>query len=136
MPPAARLAGVPEELVALACYVPVCGVGLLASLAVLALARRRPWLRSHAWQALALGALAALVVLGPWLADFGLEVAGLPTPGLATVALQLAVFSAYLGISLRCMVDAYRRREAGLPLIGSRARRWAGTGDDEDGGRA
>jgi uncharacterized membrane protein len=109
--------------------VPVCGIGFLASLAVLALARRRPWLRAHAWQALVVGASAALMLVAPWLGDFGLELAGLPTPGLATVVVQLAVFAAYLGVSLRCMVDAYRGRDAALPLIGSRARRWAGMGD-------
>jgi uncharacterized membrane protein len=119
------LLGVPEELVALLVYVPVCAAGPLAGIGVLAFARRRPWLRAHAWQGLLLGALAALVVVVLWLADFALEVSGLPTPGLATVVLQLAVAAAYLAVSLRCMVDAYRRRDATLPLIGARARRWA-----------
>ena len=121
---------------ALACYVPLCGMGPLASVATLALARRRAWLRSHAWQALVLGTLTGLVVAALWLGDFALESAGLPTPGLATVVGQLAAFAAYLGLSLRCMVDAYRRRDATLPLIGVRARRWAGVrgevpGDEE-----
>jgi len=120
------------ELVALACYVPLCGLGPLASVVTLALARRRAWLRSHAWQALVLGAVTGLVVAAPWLGDFALESAGLPTPGLATVVVQLAAFAAYLAVSLRCMVDAYRRRDATLPLIGVRARRWAGVRGDEE----
>lgn len=120
-----RLLGLPEELVALFVYVPVCAIGPLAGLAVLALARRRRWLRAHAWQGLLLAALAGLAVLFPWLLDFALELSGLPTPGLATVVLQLLVAAAYLAVSLRCMVDAYRRRDAALPLIGARARRWA-----------
>jgi hypothetical protein len=86
-------------------------------------------LRSHAWQGLVLAALTALVVAALWLGDFALEGAGLPTPGLGTVVLQLAILAAYLGVSLRCMRDAYRRRDAALPLIGARARRWAGMGD-------
>jgi uncharacterized membrane protein len=106
--------------------VPVCGIGPLTCLAVLALARRRTWLRSHAWQGLLLGALAALAVVAPWLGDFALEAAGLPTPGLATAVLQLLAFAAYLAISLRAMVTAYHRRDAALPLIGARARRWSG----------
>jgi uncharacterized membrane protein len=112
--------------VALVCYVPVCAIGPLASLAVLALARRRAWLRSHAWQGLVLGALVALVVGALWLGDFALEVTGLPTPGLATVVLQLAAFAAYLAVSLRCMVVAYSRRDAALPLIGARLKTRAG----------
>jgi hypothetical protein len=97
------------------------------------LARRRAWLRAHAGQALALGASAAVLLTALWLGDFGLEVAGLPTPGLAMVAVQLAIFAAYLAVSLRCMRDAYRRREAALPLIGSRARRWAGLSAMKEG---
>lgn len=104
---------------------PVCGVGPLASLAVLALVRRRAWLRWHAWQALLLAALAALVVVGVWLGDFALESAGLPSPGLAGVVLQLGALTAYLALSLRSMALAYRRRDTALPLIGARARRWA-----------
>ena len=105
---------------ALVCYVPICGLGPAAGIATLVLVRRRPWLRSHARQGLALGGVAAFVLVALWLGDFALETAGLPTPGLATVVLQLAVFAAYLVVSLRCMLDAYRRRDAALPLIGAR----------------
>lgn len=125
----------PEELVALFAYVPVCGIGPLAGLAVLLLARGRPWVRAHAWQGLLLAALAGLVVVLLWLLDFALELSGLPTPGLATVVLQLAVAAAYLALSLRCMAHAYRGRDAALPLIGARARRWTanrGAFRDED----
>jgi hypothetical protein len=108
------------------CYVPVCGIGPLACLAVLALARRRRWLRSHAWQGLLLAGLAALVVVAPWLGDFALEAAGLPSPGPGAVVLQLAASAGYLALSLRSMAQAYHRRDAALPLIGARARRWSG----------
>jgi uncharacterized membrane protein len=109
--------------VALACYAPVCLVGPFVCVAVLALARRRAWLRSHAWQGLLLGLLAALAVVALWLGDFALEAAGLPSPGLVAVVLQLVVLAAYLAISIRLMLDAYRRREATLPLIGPWSRR-------------
>jgi len=99
---------------------------------VLWLARRRPWLRAHAWQGILLGAATALVVVGVWLGDFALEAAGLPSPGLAAVVVQLAAFACYLVLSVRSMVGAYRRREAALPLIGARARRFGLTRRDRD----
>jgi uncharacterized membrane protein len=108
--------------------VPICGIGPLAGLLVLALARKRAWLRAHAWQGLLLALAAGVIVVGLWLGDFALEMAGLPTPGLATALLQLAAFAAYLVLSLRAMVGAYRHREPALPWMGALARRWARNG--------
>jgi uncharacterized membrane protein len=93
---------------------------------VLLVARRRPWLRSHAWQGLVLGVAAAVLVAGTWLGGFALEAAGLPSLGLPAVAFQIVVLAAYLALGLRSMVHAYHRRDAALPLVGARVRRWSG----------
>ena len=95
---------------------PVCGLGPLVSLAVLALARRREWLRAHALHGLVLAGLATVCVVGPWLLDFALEATGLPALGLAAVAVQLLAFAAYLALSLRAMLLAYRGGRATLRL--------------------
>lgn len=113
---------------ALACYVPLCGAGPFVSLLVLLFARRRPWLRGQASQSLALAALTVAAVVGLWLGDFALEAVGLWSPGLVAVALQLAAAALYVGLSVRSMILAYQRRDAALPWIGARARRWAGAG--------
>lgn len=118
--------GIPEELAALFCYVPLCGLGAGVSALVLLRSRGRSWLRSHAWQGLVLGLLPLAVLAATWLGDFALEAGGLPTPGLGLVVGQIGVAAAYLVIALRAMAGAYQRRDAALPVIGPRARRWAG----------
>jgi uncharacterized membrane protein len=124
-PPSSWL-GLPIGLAALLCYVPVCGLGPCFAVLVLLLARGRPWLRAHACQALALGAVTAVVAAGVWLGDFALETLGLPALGLGGVVVQLLALAGYLAGSLREMVRAYQRRDAALPWIGARARRWSG----------
>jgi hypothetical protein len=116
----------PEELAALFCYVPLCGVGVGFSALVLVRSHGRRWLRSHAWQGIVLGLLPLVLVTVSWLGDFVLEASGLPTPGLALVAAQIAAAAACLVAALRAMAGAYRRRDAALPWIGARARRWSG----------
>ncbi len=126
-PPAPRAAGLPEELWALGCYVPLCGAGAFVSVVALAtVGRRRPRLRFHAWQGLMLSVLAPVLAVGPWLAGHALETAGLPPFGVALVLLQLASASALLAGSLWLMVAAYHRRDVALPLVGALARRWSG----------
>lgn len=105
---------------------PVCGLGPLLAVLVLLAARGRPWLRTHAVQSIALAAITGLVVAGVWLGDFLLESFGLRGPGLGGVVVQLLALTAYLAASLREMVRAYQRRQAALPFIGARARRWSG----------
>lgn len=123
----ARVLGLPEELWALACYVPLCGVGGLVSLgALLTIARRRPRIGFHAWQGLFLALAGAAAAIGPWLLGYGLEMAGLPWPGAVVVALQLAAGTALLVASVWMMATAYHRRGAALPLVGALARRWSG----------
>lgn len=118
---------VPEDLWALACYVPLCGAGALVSLvALLTVARRRPRLRFHAWQGLLLAALACVAAVAPWLASHALETAGLPSFGVALVLTQLVAGIALLSASLWLMATAYHRRDVALPLLGPLARRWSG----------
>ena len=125
--PASRVAGLPEELWALACYVPLCGAGGIASLlALVTVARRRPRLRFHAWQGLFLSALAGGAAVAPWLASHALETAGLPPLGIAFVLAQLVVGTAVLVASVWLMATAYHRRDVALPLLGALARRWSG----------
>ena len=122
-----RAAGLPEELWALACYVPLCGAGGVVSLLALAtVARSRPRLRFHAWQGLFLSALAVVTAVAPWLASHALETAGLPSFGVAFVVAQLVVGSAVLAASVWLMATAYHRRDVALPLLGALARRWSG----------
>ena len=122
-----RIAGLPEELWALACYLPLCGAGGLVSvLALVTAARRRPRLRFHAWQGLQLSVLAALAAVGPWLAAHVLESAGLPSFGVAIVLVQLVAGAALLVAGLWLMATAYHRRDVALPLLGALARRWSG----------
>lgn len=122
-----RVAGLPEELWALACYVPLCGAGGLVSLlALVSVARRRPRLRFHAWQGLLLSVLAALAGVAPWLAAHTLETAGLPSLGFAFVLAQLLAAAALLVTGLWLMATAYHRRDVALPFLGALARRWSG----------
>lgn len=122
-----RVAGLPEELWALACYVPLCGAGGLVSLLALAtVARRRPRLRFHAWQGVLLSVLAGLAAVVPWLATHALETAGLPPFGFAFVLVQLLAASALLVGGLWLMAAAYHRRDVALPFLGALARRWSG----------
>jgi uncharacterized membrane protein len=122
-----RAAGLPEELWALACYLPLCGGGaFVAALALLTVARRRPRLRFHAWQALMLSVIAWAMAVGPWLVSHALEAAGLPSLGVAAVLLQLAAGLAFLVVSVWLMATAYHRRDVALPLVGALARRWSG----------
>ena len=122
-----RAAGLPEELWALACYVPLCGAGGVVSLlALVTVARSRPRLRFHAWQGLFLSALAVVTAVAPWLASHALETAGLPSFGVAFVVTQLVVGSAVLAASVWLMATAYHRRDVALPLLGALARRWSG----------
>jgi uncharacterized membrane protein len=125
--PASRVAGLPEELWALACYVPLCGAGGLVSLlALVTVARRRPRLRFHAWQGLLLSVLAGVTAVAPWLASHVLEAAGLPSFGVALVLTQLLVGAAVLATSVWLMATAFHRRDVALPLLGALARRWSG----------
>ncbi len=122
-----RAAGVPEDLWALACYLPLCGAGAFVSgLALVTVARRRPRLRFHAWQGLLLSAVAFVAAVGPWLGGYALETAGLPSFGVAAVLLQLAAGCAVLVAAVWLMVTAYHRRDVALPLLGALARRWSG----------
>jgi uncharacterized membrane protein len=122
-----RAAGLPEELWALACYVPLCGAGGLVSLlALVTVARRRPRLRFHAWQGLLLSGLAGVAAVAPWLAAHALETAGLPSFGVAFVLAQLVAGSGLLLAGLWLMATAYHRRDVALPLLGALARRWSG----------
>ena len=125
--PVPRILGLPEELWALACYVPLCGAGGVVSLlALVTVARRRPRLRFHAWQGLLLSALAGVTAVGPWLASHALETAGLPSFGVALVLTQLLAGAAVLVVSVWLMTTAYHRRDVALPLLGALARRWSG----------
>jgi uncharacterized membrane protein len=122
-----RAAGVPLELWALACYLPLCGAGAAVSALVLVtVGRRRPRLRFHAWQGLLLALATAAAAVLPWLGSYALETAGLPAFGAAAVVVQLLAGAAALGTSLWLMVTAYHRRDAALPLLGWLARRWSG----------
>jgi uncharacterized membrane protein len=126
--PGSRIAGLPEELWALACYVPLCGAGGVVSLlALVTVARRRPRLRFHAWQGLFLSALAGVTAVAPWLASHALETAGLPSFGVALVLTQLLGGAAVLAVSVWLMATAYHRRDVALPLVGALARRWSGS---------
>jgi uncharacterized membrane protein len=123
----ARALGLPEDLWALACYLPLCGAGAFVSaLALVSVARRRPRLRFHAWQGLLLSGAALVVALGPWLGSYALEAAGLPSLGGAVVVGQLAAGCAVLVAALWMMATAYHRRDRALPLLGALARRWSG----------
>jgi uncharacterized membrane protein len=125
--PGPRLAGLPEELWALGCYVPLCGAGALVSVLVLpTVARRRPRLRFHATQGLLLFALGALAAVGPWLLGYALETAGLPSLGVVLVLAQLVAGAAVLTASVWLMVTSYHRRDVALPVLGRLARRWSG----------
>jgi uncharacterized membrane protein len=122
-----RAAGVPEDLWALACYLPLCGAGAFVSgLALATVARRRPRLRFHAWQGLLLWAVAFVAAVGPWLGGYALETAGLPSLGIAAVLFQLATGCALLVAAVWLMVTSYHRRDVALPLLGALARRWSG----------
>jgi hypothetical protein len=122
-----RIAGLPEELWALACYVPLCGAGGLVSLlALVTVARRRPRLRFHAWQGLLLSVLAGLAAVAPWLAAHALETAGLPSLGAALVLVQLVAGAVLLVTGVWLMATSYHRRDVALPLLGALARRWSG----------
>lgn len=122
-----RAAGLPEPLWALACYLPLCGAGAFVSaLALVTVARRRPRLRFHAWQGLLLSGVASVVVLGPWLGSYVLETAGLPSPGVGAVLVQLVGGCTLLVAAVWLMVASYHRRDVALPLLGALARRWSG----------
>jgi uncharacterized membrane protein len=123
----ARIAGLPEDLWALACYLPLCGAGAcISALALVTVGRRRPRLRFHAWQGLLLSAVALVVAVGPWLGSHALETAGMPSAGVAAVLLQLGAGGAVLVAAVWLMATAYYRRDVALPLVGALARRWSG----------
>jgi uncharacterized membrane protein len=121
-----RIAGLPEELWALGCYLPLCGAGGLVSVfALVTVARRREHLRFHAWQGLLLSMLAWCAAIVPWLAAHALETAGLPSFGAGFVLAQLLAGATLLVAGVWLMVAAYHRRDVALPILGRLARRWS-----------
>lgn len=115
--------GVDANIAGLLAYMPLCCVGLLFSLAIVAVEKENRAVRFHAFQSLLLHVLAMVVSVVVWVIAlvFG-QVADVL--GFLVTMMGGIVVLALIGVMILMMLKAYQNEEFQLPFIGEMARKW------------
>ncbi len=117
--------GLDANVAALLAYIPICLVGLVISIIIIATDKTNKLARFHAFQSLCLMAIAIVIyfILGVIIGAAAVSNSG----GMASIAslLYLVVFLGILGAVILCMVKAYQGEIYKLPIIGDLADKWS-----------
>ena len=117
--------GLDANVAALLAYIPICLVGLVISIIIIATDKTNKLARFHAFQSLCLMAIAIVIyfILGVIIGAAAVSNSG----GMASIAslLYLVVFLGILGAVILCMVKAYQGEIFKLPVIGDLADKWS-----------
>jgi len=117
--------GLDANVAALLAYIPICFVGLVISIIIIATDKTNKLARFHAFQSLCLMAIAIVIyfILGIIIGAAAVSNSG----GMASIAslLYLVVFLGILGAVILCMVKAYQGEIFKLPVIGDLADKWS-----------
>jgi len=117
--------GLDANVAALLAYIPICLVGLVISIIIIATDKTNKLARFHAFQSLCLMAIAIVIyfILGVMIGAAAVSNSG----GMASIAslLYLVVFLGILGAVILCMVKAYQGEIFKLPVIGDLADKWS-----------
>jgi len=117
--------GLDANVAALLAYIPICLVGLVISIIIIATDKTNKLARFHAFQSLCLMAIAIVIyfILGVIIGAAAVSNSG----GMASIAwlLYMVVFLGILGAVILCMVKAYQGEIFKLPVIGDLADKWS-----------
>lgn len=113
--------GVDANVAGLLTYTPLCCVGLLFSLAVVAMEKENRTVRFHAFQSLLLHGGAFAVFLVFWLIAL---VFGEGLLGFLVSMMGGIVLLAIAAVMILLMLKAYQGEEFQLPYVGDIARKW------------
>ncbi len=116
--------GLDSNVGAMLCYMPICAIGLIYSIIVLATEKTNKFVRFHAFQSLLL--LAAYVVgiiavslVGGILSQISGVLGGL----FSLVSFVLII--AFIGLAIFGCIKAYQGADFKLPVIGDLADKWS-----------
>ena len=117
--------GLDANVAALLAYIPICLVGLVISIIIIATDKTNKLARFHAFQSLCLMGIAIVIyfILGVIIGAAAVSNSG----GMASIAwlLYMVVFLGILGAVILCMVKAYQGEIFKLPVIGDLADKWS-----------
>jgi uncharacterized membrane protein len=115
--------GVDANIAGLLAYTPLCCVGLLFSIAIVAVEKENRSVRFHAFQSLLLHAAAMAVSMVVWILSL---VFGQVADVLGFLATMMGgiVLLALAGVMILLMMKAYQGEEFQLPYVGEMARKW------------
>jgi uncharacterized membrane protein len=116
--------GLDENVGAMLCYMPICGINLIYSIIVLVTEKTNKVVRFHAFQSLLLlGAyivgVIAISIIGGILAQISGTIGGLFS------MLTIVVIFAFLGLAIWGCIKAFQGQPFRLPVIGDMADKWA-----------
>jgi uncharacterized membrane protein len=116
--------GLDENVGAMLCYMPLCGINLIYSIIVLVTEKTNKVVRFHAFQSLLLlGAyivgVIAISIIGGVLAQISGTLGGLFS------MLTFVVIIAFLGLAIWGCIKAFQGQPFKLPVIGDMADKWA-----------
>jgi len=117
--------GLDANVAAMLAYIPVCLVGLIFSIIIIATDKTNKLARFHAFQSLLLMAITVVIYFVLGLIIGGAAVANSGMMATLGTLLYLVVFLGLLAAVIFCMVKAYQNQIFKLPVIGDLADKWS-----------
>ena len=118
--------GLDENVGAMLCYLPLCGISLIYSIIVLVTDKTNKNVRFHALQSLLLTGAAFVVYLAVLFVGGGLTMAtGSSILGLLTLLMYIGVFLGFVGLMIFGCIKAFQNSNFKLPVIGDLADKWS-----------